>query len=213
MPLILSAKGKRFMNMPALAAGFTQRIASHEQVAADAATEMSRRMSSRFSSGRPLAPPRAGRPTTNGTFATHILWEPGKATGGIKFDLPGLEAVAPYWLIQEIGTGQSAVILNPSGVAAVQSQRGRRIPWSLYWGDAPGAVPTGRMSGKQRIANNVGFQQLYLVSGLPSGTRSGSGGIIRREIRGKHYIQDGGLTGFAVLRDELMSDARKTFGV
>jgi hypothetical protein len=207
----MSPKGKRFMNMPALATGFAQRVEKYEQGAADAATQMSREMSRRFTSNRPLAPARPGRPTTSGMFANFIQWQR-TASGMIEFDLATLETAAPYWLILEIGTGESAQILSPSGTASVRSQRGRHIPWSLYWGDAPGSGPTGRMSGKKRLASGVGAQQLYLVSSLPKGAqRPGSPGIIRREIKGKHYIQDGGRTGFALMRDQILADARRTF--
>lgn len=211
MPLVMSPRAKRFMNMPALATGFAQRVEKYEQGAADAATQMSRDMSRRFSSNRPLAPARPGRPTTGGTFANFLQWQRG-ANGMIEFDLATLESAAPYWLILEIGTGQSAQILNPSGTASVQSQRGRHIPWGLYWGDGPGAGPTRRMSGKKRLASGVGAQQLYVVSSLPKGAqRPGSAGIIRREIKGKHYIQDGGRTGFTLLRDQIVADAQRTF--
>lgn len=215
MPMVMSPRGNRFMNMPALARGFADRVEKYEDEAATRATEMSRRMSRRFSSGRPLAPARPGRPTTDGAFANYLKWQRG-ANGLIEFDLPALEAVAPYWLILEIGTGKS------SNHGSVKSQKGRRISQSLYWADGPGAMPSRAMSGKKRLQAQQASggvtrlnQQLYPVADITNAAyiphAQGRTGLIRREIKGKHYIQDGGLAGFTFLRDEMMADFRRTF--
>jgi hypothetical protein len=214
--LRMSPKAKHFMNMPAVAQGFGKRVEGYEADAATAATELSRRLSRRFSSNRPLAPARPGRPTTDGMFANFINWQRG-ANGLIQFDYQYLDTAAPYWIILEVGTGTGGFTArdargNPVLTGGVKSQKGRHIPWNLYWADGPGAAPTRRMSGKKRKLTSTGNQQLYPVDMLPAGTsKPGSGGIIRREIKGKHYVQDGGIEGFRMLSNEILSDARKTF--
>lgn len=212
MPMVISPRGTRFLAVESRAAGFTKRVPAHEETAAKAATAESRVVYTRWLGKRPLAPPRRGRPTTQGGFPEMVNWNR-NGTGGVTFDSGYLHTAAPYYLIQEIGTGESARILNPPGQVSVRSQRGRTIAMSLYWGDAEGSVPYRPQNGKQRKSGNIGFQQLYLASSLPDGAAKPTNrtGTIRREIKGKHYIRDGGREGFAVLRNELINDARSTF--
>lgn len=210
MPLVMSARAKRFMDIKARAAGFGSRIETYEQMAAEAATRGSQTVFQTWLGKRPLAPPRSGRPSTEGLFANFIEWQRG-ADGYIRLDVGALEGEAPYWAIQEIGTAQEANILDTNGSVAVRSQYGRTIAMSLYWSDSPGGPPGD--ASRNRAVN----QQLYPVSSLPTGNAAATAmarrrtGTIRHEIEGKHYIRDGGKEGFSTLRDEILSDAKKTF--
>lgn len=220
MPLIMSDKGRRFMEMPALARGFAARAEKYGDEAAERATDMSRRMSRRFSSNRPLAPSRPGRPSTEGTFANYLIWQ-ANAGGRIELDIATLKAAAPYWLIIEIGTGESARILNGGGGETVKSQKGRRISQSLFWADSASAPPLRPMTkGKRMEQIQAHFpmgmnQQLYPIEDISNAAyiprAKGRTGRIRKEIKGKHFIQDGGATGFQFLRDETISDFKRTF--
>lgn len=144
------------------------------------ATEKSRaRFTSRLGK-RPLTDPRPGRPTTRGTFANYINWVP-DSRGGVRADIGSLQAVAPYWLVQEVGTerGRSARALRatPDGpevafVAGVPRQAGRVIPSGLVWSGQTGNDQIVRGPWRQPIT-------------------------IRREIKGKHYLRTGGKQGFA----------------
>jgi hypothetical protein len=209
MPFEMSSRGRRFMQMDRVARSFTERIPKHEEEAAAAATKQSKVIYERWKGHRPEAPERAGRPTTQGQFPGFLRWNR-DARGNIRFDSADLETRAPYWLIQEVGTGQSARILNPAGEVSVRSQIGRRIPLSLQWADSQGSEPT---RGSTAFG---GFQQLYLTH-LFGPDKDGNprkpvrAGRIRREIKGKHYLRDGGLLGMSTLRRELMGDAEKTF--
>lgn len=207
----MSRKARAFMNMKSMIAAFQQGISVEETAAATAASSESRVVFNRWLGERPVAPPRLGRPTTSGAFASYLEWKrDGK--GNIEFDVPGINSQAPYWLIQEIGTGQSARITNPTGQVSVRSQRGRHIPMSLYWASGPGAATTRPTSGKQRQAGGIGFQQLYPISGVTGHSgASQRAGTIRREIKGKHYLRDGGREGFDVLRTQLFKHANKAF--
>lgn len=211
MPLVLSNKGKRFMQIGSRANQFASRAATYEAEAAKAATQESRTIYARWHSGRPVAPPRNGRPTTGGQFVGLILWER-TSPGVIEFDLAGLKTRAPYALIQEIGTGQSAAILNGTmaGALSVPSQKGRRISPHLMWADAAGAVSrpmTGKNRAAAQSAGAFGMQQLFE---RPPG-QFGRAGRIRREIKGKHYLRDGGLLGYSTLREELLAQANRMF--
>lgn len=155
--------------------------------------------------------PRPRRPTTQGTFPSHLLWDM-EGTDLVAFNVAKLEAVAPYWPILEIGTGNSAnaKVAKSAGRNAtggtsevlkasisVKSQVGRPIPVGLTWSGATGTdqiVPAGsRLSG--------------------SGRASGKGQIIiQREIKPKGYIRIGGNRGFAVYRRHIEEAWRRIYG-
>lgn len=160
--------------------------------------------------------------STGGQFPSFLSW---KATDdGVAFDAQAANRRVPYWIIQEIGTGQSARIRRggetvssgrPSRQDAmvnsphVPSQLGRLIPRSLAWGTREGGTytPPGAGAG----------QQLYLRSKLHGG-RPPAGGqasrdqlVIRREIPGQHFVQEGGEEGFRVYRRSVLAAARQAF--
>jgi hypothetical protein len=204
----ISSRARRFLAWGAPGGPLSQfrtAAANREVQAANAATDLSRSTFQSRLSGRPLAPPRTGRPTTLGSFASDLLWEPDHRNNSIVFDSQRIRARAPYYLIQEIGTGQVARVLNPPGTLTIPSQRGRLIKNGLLqWASGPGAAasPPGRGGG---------LEQLYLVTDLNNATHRTRRMRIRREIRGKHYLRDGGIEGFRVLSEGLKADAQRIF--
>jgi len=209
----LSAKARRFMTMNqpgGLISQFLTAATRREVEGAKIATDTSRSVFLSRLSGRPLAPPRAGRPTTLGAFASLLNWVPDHRTNGVKFDVMAIKSQAPYYLIQEVGTGRSATIIKTAngstGAITIPSQRGRLIRnINLYWAAGPGGNPSPPGRGG-------GLEQLYLATDLKGGPFSRTRRMrIRREIKGKHYLRDGGIEGFRVLSNGLQTDARRIF--
>lgn len=206
--LQVSAKGRRFLNVYAQAQAFRRAIPVAEAAAAAVATDESkytflRQLNAR---NRPHAAPRTGRPTTGGTFDQLIRWRP-DGRGNISFDFQSLKRAAPYFLIQEIGTGQTANILNPQGTVTVHSQIGRTISANLYWAGGSGGSAVGPRSG-------ASGDQLYAAAELNASTLARvphRRKRIRREIKGKHYIQSGGRAGYLQLRTRLTDEAKRIF--
>jgi len=203
----LSPKAKRFLNANKQAQAFRAAIKIREAEAAKLATTISRgTYHTRIP--RPVAPPRKGRPTTDGLFADYINWQPSSAHKGfIDFDTATMKAKAPYFLIQEIGTNRTAKILNPPAVITVRSQIGRTIPYNLYWAAGVGGTAVDARTG-------ASGDQLYLASEINAASLKNVKSRrkrIRREIKGKHYLQAGGAEGFRYLGETLVADARKIF--
>ena len=110
-----------------------------------------------------------------------------------------------YALIQEVGTGRSARILNPPGQITIPSQIGRAISANLYWGTGVGGNAVGPRAG----ANG---DQLYYASELNNvGAVRRRKKRIRREIKGKHFLQAGGQAGYLELRTGLVDEAKRIF--
>lgn len=225
MPFIMSPKGRRFLRLSSFVEEMAASARTIETRAAKVATEESRLIFNRWHSGRPIAPSRKGRKSTEGRFASLIEWQ-ADAYGMIRLDRETLQEAAPYWIIQEIGTGQSALSLYPEEEFAVPSQIGRQLPMGFYWGNAGGTNPTGNVSMSRRnipapFASPgrrmhpggaiVGQQQLYPAYMAPPGELILARGRIRREIKGKHFIRDGGIAGYDLLRERLLADFGKTF--
>lgn len=206
--LQISARGRRFLNVYAQAQAFRRAVPGAEAAAAAVATDESkytflRQLNAR---NRPHAAPRSGRPTTGGTFDQLIRWRP-DGRGNIAFDFQGLKGAAPYFLIQEIGTGKTATILNPQGTVTVRSQVGRTISANLYWASGPGGNAVAPRSG-------ASGDQIYAAAELNASTLARvpqRRKRIRREIKGKHYIQIGGRAGYLELRTRLTDEAKRIF--
>jgi hypothetical protein len=189
------------MDFSKIAKQFTEAIpAVGEKAAAEATTASKTAFESHLNErGRPHAPVRRGRPTTLGQFGSDIVWE--SAEGNVTLDMRRLPR---YALIQEIGTGESARILNPPGEVTVRSQVGRSISGTLAWSSGPGGDVK---SGKRGASGD----QLYYASDLNHSGRWRRKMKIRREIVGKHFIRDGGRAGFVKLRAGLIEEAGKFF--
>lgn len=191
---------------------------------AEIATGVSRDTFKRRSTSRPHVQdsPGRNRPTTMGNFRRLIHWMHERHDGIdlVQFQLARLEQDAPYWLIQEIGTGESGRILDDSmddgfvykgshrssgtgggsGITSVKSQVGREISTYLAWGSASGRAPAPGKQGQlhyYRDVENAPFRDRAMVIG--------------EEIQGKHYLRDGGRAGLANMSNNLMSLAQRTF--
>ena len=192
----------RLIDHQTLSGGMARRTQSFERQArraahhaATRATDASRARFLGRLSGRPTTKPRPGRPTTRGAFADHVAWRPIDGGHRVGVDVVELQRVAPYWLIQEIGTGMSAKVAHGGlgrlrggqgrsgprepGNVKIKSQVGRRIPSGLVW--------SGSRVGQDQIV--PGPQTAPIV--------------IRSEIPGKHYLRTGGNRGFALYEREL----------
>ena len=183
---------------------FTEGAHAAARMAAEKATTESREIFNRRLSKRPntnLARP--SRPTTKGKFASHIAWTATKDAerDGFKADTERLSAAAPYWLVQEIGSGASASIgkvrggqgrsgPREKGNITIPKQAGRILPRGLVW------------SG-----NNPPNDQIEPRQGRP-GPRI----TIRNEIKGKGYMRIGGNAGFALYKLEMEKAFRRAFG-
>lgn len=192
---------------------FTRDVTAAQLRAADVANQVSKSHVRRL---RDLAPPRAGR---HHGLKDAIRWR-GLKGSGVGLALNELNEKFPPWIVQEIGTGQRAIMRvggspNPAGrptegasyVKTVKSQRGRRI--------SPGLVFASR-GGKYSPPGSATGQQLYLrsqVRGAPvrfdrSAQRSAPGIRISREIKGQHFIREGAQAGFREYRQSVLAAAR-----
>lgn len=213
-----------------LATRLKQLQAAADKAATKAAREANSVSKTKAKAIRPPAPPRPGRVQTPGALARAINWQ--VIGGDVVLDRKRLDNVVPWWVVQEIGTGQKASakygqnpelgnrsrgrpkkseINNPGGRHfSVRSQRGRRIPGSLAFGTGPGGkfeFPSGRRN-----------QQLYLLSslkGVPfSPLKNKATAVnamyIKREIEGKHFIRDGAREGYRDYRNDVVAAARAT---
>lgn len=177
------------------------------RAAATQATAVSRQTFTSRLSGRPIAPARRNRPTTQGQFAQFINWDFDRATDKVNFDLGYLESAAPYWAIQEIGTGRSANILqstNGPGAVTVRSQRGRRISSALVWAGGPGLQAATQARGARN-------DQLFLRSQVLANSVRSRRIRINKEIKAKHYLRDGAKTAFGLYRKDLTKAFRQTY--
>lgn len=205
MPFLVSPRGKKFLQLPSAAAAFGVAARNSATSAAEVATQTSRATFADWLVGRPLVPERRGRKTTGGDFEMLIAWEADQF-GMIRFDQQAMDERAWYWIIQEIGTGKSAHILSPGGgEIAIPSQKGRALPRGFYWGNEAG-----------HPADGPGLHNLYpyevgAAYGGYANTLDDNGNPVRmkREIRGKHFVRDGGKAGFTQLRQELRVEFRQ----
>lgn len=158
---------------------------------------------SSFKRKRDIAPPRRGR-SGRGQMTNSINW--GRVTGqsSVALRMSDLDKAAPHWIIQEIGTGQTANIYraDESGpqvnrVATVPAQTGRRIASSLAWATQGRYVPPNRAGGTQNLFPRVGA------------ARANNTMVIRREIEGQHFIKKGADAGFREYRTSVLAAARR----
>lgn len=217
----------------ALAGGFqararalTREVASARRQAAEVAQQVSLE---NIHPRRPDdVPARKGRNEPH--ISSVLRWRPvrGAQGSGVGLNLAELNSKAKHWIIQEIGTGQSAVIRvggrsNPVGrpsadatyVRTVKAQSGRRIRSTLVWATGPGGnfVAAGAGENQQLFLRKMvkfpeGARGAAYSSAFPG--RSQPGIIIRREIEPRHFVQRGGAAGFRVYRTSVLAAARRT---
>jgi hypothetical protein len=182
--------------------------------AARRATATSRSVFTSKLSGRPTAPPRRGRPTTEGQFAQFIDWRFDKANDAIALDLNYLDTAAPYWGIIEVGTGHTAQIANSErGPFAIGAPRqvGRRISSNLVWAAGSGGAAS-------RAARGNPHEQLFLRTDVIATHLLAKGGNklprrirIGQEITPKHYLRDGAQSGWRFYRREVERAFRRAY--
>lgn len=192
MPFVMSPKGRKFMGMSSAASAFGIKAKELTVTAAETATTYSRAQYVDNLVGRPQVPARASRASTLGRFESLINWE--SAYGMVKFDRATLDEEAWYWVVLEIGTGKSANVFDGPTTSdlAVPSQRGRELPRGFYWGNEGGSPAAG-----PGLHNLFPFAEGASYTGYAS-TLDANGDPIRikREIKGKHFVQEGGLIGY-----------------
>lgn len=186
-------------------ASFQRRAQAATQRAARQATEASRRRFRSKLSGREVTPSRSGRRSTGGAFAQSIDWAPSFTPGQMRVDLQTtkLAKAAPYWLIQDVGTGKSATLKSHGRTGAVsarsvsiKTQVGRRLPAGLVWTAMTGGGRRDQIV--PRSTAGIGFEA-DAQGNYPRYKRI----KILEEIKGKRYIQAGSDAGYAQLRGDL----------
>lgn len=208
-------KGKDFKNS---LVGVQKKIedahAARLREAALLATQVSRKRylskRSKRPTDRPVGP---GRSTTMGQFPSFIEWT--VRQNAVRFEAAKLKQQAWYYLINEIGTGNTAKVSgvtvdgrgNISGNTTIgyPKQRGRYISPRLLWAPGMGGDP-------QRTKGRRGMDQLYPGSMLDQtklANWASSRHRIRREIKAKHYIREGGRRGFGLYSNRMRADVKR----
>lgn len=197
------------------ASGFLDGV---ERAATQAANTAQAASLSHLNRTRPSAPPRPGRNAQS--IEKTLQWRTRNDGTGVGLNMAQLNAVSPHWIIQEIGTGEKAVIrtgstARPVGrpaegasyVRTVASQRGRRISAGLVFANGP--------AGTWSRPGAATGQQLYLrkqIKGVPfTQNRSQAGIVIENEIKGQHFVQQGAAAGFRQYRESVLAVARQQF--
>lgn len=180
--------------------------------ASTAKTAAQIRFSSRLAD-RPRAEARPGRAQAPGGLESHIRYE---VEGNRVFlDRDKLDRATrtakghPYWMIQEIGSGESASMKSVDAEGnvteapfSIRSQVGRTLSPGLQWHAGGGLyfpplgeVRTHQIEAVDRSRTQMDDWALFQTTRFPV--------QIRVDIQGKHYIQRGSFRGAEVLRGEL----------
>lgn len=196
---------------------FTKRIKDFEQAvlkASEVAAATANKVTAEHTRNiRPPVPQRPGRRTTQGNMARYLMWKP-DGNLGVEFNMALANQRVPYWIIQEVGTGETATLKrynapNPRGRQAagtsqivIPSQIGRVLPSFLAFGTGSGGTYTafGAATG----------QGLFLrkkLKGAPVFAAKGRGELVRitKEIEGKHFIAKGSTEGFRQYRKAVLA--------
>lgn len=191
---------------------------------ANEATKVSRDTFSSRRSGRPFTTERPGRRTTRGRLENHILWIDG--LDRVVLDEDELEEVAPYYLINEVGTGPKGAGMRfrhdkdwnlVAERIEFPSQKGRYIKPGLAWGNNGNYVPSkSKRSGQDQIHRAANLT----IRRTGRSRRRGGAGVnplrtprvrISKEIQPKHFIKEGGKAGYGAYAQPLRDAARATF--
>lgn len=188
---------------------------AERQARADAARVATTTSKANFRYLRPPGPQRNKRESTGGRFATFLEWEPEtRVRGGVALNLDELDSKAPHWPILELGTGKRGTMRyggarrgmggsRPAQLKTIPTQRGRRIHPAFVFGTGVGGeyTPPGATRGQQLLLRNQ-------VTGAP---RRRLGIVIKKEIKGQHFIQKGAQAGFREYRRSVLAAARLAF--
>lgn len=172
-------------------------VKAAEAGAQNAARTATRNTGPHFRRMRAMAPPRTGRKQTG--MAKKLRWV-SKGTQ-VVFDIKSADKTNPYWIFQEIGTGESATLLqgsaaNPKGrpkagatyVKTTRAQTGRPIRIGLAWG-------TGHR-GAYQFPGQAAGQQLQIAKYLSGRPFPRARVVIGKEIPGQGMVKFGGAKGF-----------------
>jgi len=207
-------------NMPKL----QEKNARLLQQSSDEATKVSRATFSSRRSGRPFTAPRPGRRTTRGQLENHIVWIDGLEH--VFLDEQELEDAAPYYLINEVGSGPKGAGMRSRHDAQgnitadrveFASQKGRYIKPGLSWGDGGNYVPSRTRRFRE---DQIHAAATLSIRRTGRSRRRGGAGVtplrtprvrISKEIEPKHFIKEGAEAGFAKYSQPLRDAARATF--
>lgn len=191
-----------------------QKLVAAEKAARLSAARVATQVtSSSFHRKRVVAPPRNTRSGTGQGFS-QLRWRVLQSGNGVAFDIAAADRDARHWFIQEIGTGQRAVLRKggatlpmgrPKNSAtysrSVKSQVGRRISNRFVFATEGRYSPPGSSQGEALV-------RVSSVTGAP-GRRAGI--RIGKEIEGQHFVREGGEIGFLEYRTQVFAAARQAF--
>lgn len=170
----------------------------------------------------------------SGVMQDNIIWQVEGDT--VRLDYARLEGATKtssggnYWMIQEIGTGQSANMVEylPGGGRTdspikIPSQVGRKISPGLVFMAAGRAVPPLSGGKGEPIVPYKETEQAK-DSAAGRGFRAGSGSFFKyinpydgieigKEIEGKHFIRNGGAVAATHYRNELPERVKRIRGI
>lgn len=156
-----------------------------------------------FKRKRDIAPVRPGR-SGRGQMTQSIKFSRVANQSAVALRIGDLDKAAPHWIIQEIGTGQSANIFRAEEdgpqvgrVATVPAQRGRRISSGLAWASQGRYVPPNAAGGTENLFPRIG------------GSNARGTMTIKREIEGQHFIKKGSEAGFREYQTSVLAAARR----
>jgi hypothetical protein len=171
-----------------------------QRAAAAKATDVAR---ASFKRKRDIAPPRPGR-SGRGQMTKGIQYSRVSGQSAVALRVKDLDAAAPHWIIQEIGTASTANIFRAeengpqvARVATVPPQYGRTISSGLAWASQGRYVPPQKGGGTEnlvpRIGPRYGNQRM----------------VIRKEIEAQNFIQKGSEAGFREYQTSVLAAARR----
>lgn len=172
-----------------------------QRAAAAKATAVAR---ASFKRRRDLAPVRPGR-SGQGKMTSFIQFSRLANESGVALKIKDLDKAAPHWIIQEVGTGNTANIMRAANggptttrVATIPSQKGRIISAGLVW------AAQGRY-----VAPSPGGGTDQLVPRIGPAHRTKTPLRIKREIEGQGFVKKGSTEGFREYRTSVLAAARR----
>lgn len=161
---------------------------------------------SSFKRRRDLAPVRPGR-SGQGKMTSFIQYARVANESGVALKVKDLDKAAPHWIIQEVGTGNTANISRASEagpvsyrVMTIPSQKGRIISSGLVFA-AKGRYVQPQPGG--------GTDALVPIGTFPNARRRTRPLRIKREIEGQGFVKKGSQEGFREYRTSVLAAARR----
>lgn len=161
---------------------------------------------------RDVIAPRPGRSSTGGRMKQALQWR--VKDGQVAFDMAKADREAPHWIIQNVGTGNTATLRtankpNPTGRPKKGAAYQRRIPSQVGRPIAPGLVfATG---GKYSQPGSRRDEQLHLISRVSGAPPVPVRMRIKKEIAPQRFVNRGGEHGFHEYEQSVLAAARQSF--